>query len=718
MLAEILLPVKLGKESGSLTYRLPKKLANKVRVGNAVRVPLRNQIKTGLVRELHERELKFEPKDVLSIKEGNEILAPWQLELAEWMADYYFAPLYKVLKMMLPKKLWKPNSGIPHEKAFVRTTMEAPKKLGSKQQAVLALFTEGQQLSRKKLGEFSLATLRSLEKKGLIKETTGEIKGINLKTKNNNDKKTLSKEQQTVFDGVLNSDKRVSLLHGVTGSGKTEVYFQLVQEMIKQGKQVILMVPEISLTPQFIEYFAHEFKEKIAILHSRLSLGEREREWWRIHEGDAQVVIGSRSAIFAPVKNLGLIIIDEEHEWSYKQDQTPYYHARKVALKISALTDARVVLGSATPDIETRYAAENKKINLFTLNERILPGSSMPEVEVIDMREELHKKNFSIFSDRLYIKLQETLAKKEQAILFLNRRGHSSSILCRDCGYTAECKSCDVSLTHHKSRAGNEWLTCHHCSANQSLPNACPECGGVAIKSIGIGTQQVEDELRKRFPTMRIARADKDTTGQKDSFEKLYKALKNHEIDVLVGTQMIGKGLDLPNVTLVGVVLADIGLHIPDFRAAERNFQLMMQVAGRAGRADKKGSAIIQTYNPEHPSLECASTHNYLPFFKTEISSRRALNYPPFTRTIKLTFKSFDQKTCSSEANAIADALKKHSPSYNVDCAPALIYKRHNKYRYHVYLQGPNPHQTLKSFLNTHSLKEGWAIDTDPVVMN
>jgi len=596
--------------------------------------------------------------------------------------------------------------------------MEAPKKLGVKQQEVLEMFKDKQPLSRKKLEAFSLATLRSLEKRGLLKETIGEIAGIALDSTKNCKPKQLTPEQQKIYDGILESDKKVSLIHGITGSGKTEIYFQLAQKMVKSGKQVILMVPEISLTPQFIEYFAHEFKEKIAILHSRLSLGEREREWWRIHEGTAQVIIGSRSAIFAPTKNLGLIILDEEHEWSYKQDQTPHYHARKVALKISSLTGARVVLGSATPDIETRFAAENKKINLFKLDHRILPGSSLPEVEVIDMREELHKKNFSIFSDSLYIKLQEIFARKEQAILFLNRRGHASSLLCRDCGYTAQCSQCDVSVTHHRTKTGYEWLTCHHCGEKQNIPNICPNCNGAAIKSIGIGTQQVETELQKRFPTMRIARADKDTTTQKDSFEKLYKALKNHEIDVLVGTQMIGKGLDLANVTLVGVVLADIGLHIPDFRAAERNFQLIMQVAGRAGRAQKKGHVIIQTYNPDHPSLECASTHDYLPFFKTEISSRRALNYPPFTRTIKLTFKSSDQKSCSQEAQAITTALKKHTSTHVINCAPALIYKKHNKFRYHVYLQGPNPHSTLKSYIQKHPLKKGWSIDVDPVVMN
>lgn len=718
MLAEILLPVKIANTNKSLTYEVPKNLSNKVKIGNAVRVPLRNQIKTGLICELHQRKPDFKAKEIISIKDGQEILLPWQLELLKWISDYYFSPLYKVLKMMLPKNLWKISSGIPHETAFKRTSLNVPTKLGSNQQKILALFEPEQTILRKNLNEFSLISLRNLVKKGLLEETIGKISGIKMTTEDSRPLKTLNKEQKKAFEGILKSDKKVSLIHGITGSGKTEIYFQLAQHMIKKEKQVILMVPEISLTPQFIDYFAHEFKDKIAILHSRLSLGEREREWWRIHEGTAQVIIGSRSAIFAPVKNLGLIIIDEEHEWSYKQDQNPYYHARKVALKISNLTGARVVLGSATPDIETRYAAENNKINLFNLNDRILPGSELPRVDVVDMREELHKGNFSIFSDALYLKLQETFAKKEQAILFLNRRGHASSILCRDCGYTAACKHCDVSLTHHKSRAGQEWLQCHHCGTNEKMPTECPVCGGVSIKSIGIGTQQVEEELQKRFPTMRIARADKDTTGQKDSFDKLYKALKNHEIDVLVGTQMIGKGLDLPEVTLVGVVLADVGLHIPDFRASERNFQIMTQVAGRAGRADKKGFVIIQTYNPEHPSLACAAGHHYSEFFQTELLARRALSYPPFSRTIKLTFKSSDQKICSTEAQSLASLLKPLAKNHTVDSAPALIYKKHNRFHYHVYIQGPNPHSILKSFLQTHPLKEDWAIDVDPVVIN
>lgn len=718
MLAEILLPIKIGKTNESLTYKVPENLQKTIRVGNAVRVPLRNQIKTGLIRELHQRELNFKPKEIISIKDGDEILSPWKLELTEWIADYYFSPLYKVLKMMLPKNLWKVSSGIPHQTAFKRTSLSAPTKLGSTQQKILSLFEHKTAILRKDLNEFPLSTLLNLVKKGFLKETIGKISEIKRGNEETRSPKILTKEQKIIFDGILSSEKKVSLIHGITGSGKTEIYFQLTQHMVQKGEQVILMVPEISLTPQFIDYFAHKFKDKIALLHSRLSLGEREREWWRIHEGSAQVIIGSRSAIFAPTKNLGLIIIDEEHEWSYKQDQTPYYHARKVALKISNLTGARVILGSATPDIETRYAAENKKINLFNLNDRILPGSSLPEVKVVDMREELHKGNFSIFSDALYLKLQETFAKKEQAILFLNRRGHSSSILCRDCGYTAQCKNCDVSLTHHKSRAGQEWLQCHHCGAHQNIPLECPTCGGVAIKSIGIGTQQVEEELQKRFPLMRIARADKDTTRKKDSFDILYKALKNHEIDVLVGTQMIGKGLDLPNVTLVGVILADIGLHIPDFRASERNFQIMTQVAGRAGRSNKKGTVIIQTYNPEHPSLECAAGHHYLQFFETELAARRALSYPPFSRTIKLTFKHHDQKICSNEALSLAATLKPRAKNHTVDSAPALIYKKHNRFHYHVYLQGSNPNTILKSFLQTHPLKEGWSIDVDPVVIN
>lgn len=717
MYAEILLPLKMDGPGKSLTYRIPDDMKKEMEVGKAVRVPVRGKKYTGIASEMHEKEIKFEAKDILSIKEGGRLLEPWQIELAEWISDHYFAPLYKGLKLMLPKKLWQKESKIPYELTFERTSTPTPEKLGAKQHELIKIFDQEKRVQRKAIPKFSLSTIRSLEKRELIKEVTGKITALNLENSEKFTPKKLTPDQQKAFDTIQKTKKPGSLLHGITGSGKTEVYLQLAQKMVKDGKQIIIMVPEIALTPQLIDYFTGSFGEKLAILHSRLSEGEREREWWRIQTGAARVVIGSRSAIFAPTKDLGLIVIDEEHEWSYKQDKSPYYHARDVAFKIADLTGAKVLLGSATPDVETMYRAKKGELEHLTLGERITEGSALPEVHIADMREELHKKNFSIFSEKLSEKLEQTFAAKEQAILFLNRRGHSSCIICRDCGEVCQCEQCDVSLTYHRFKNGYERLVCHHCGLTAPMPTECGHCKGYAIKFVGLGTQQVETELQKRFPTMRILRADKDTTGKKDSFKKMYQALKNHEVDVLIGTQMVSKGLDLPNVTLVGVVLADVGLHIPDFRSSERGFQLLTQVAGRAGRAEKPGNVIIQTYNPDHESIQCAARHDYKTFYDFEIASRNQLKNPPFNRTIKLTFKDADHKKCSTEARRLEELLKPMSKHHNVHAAPALIARKHNKFRWHVYLQGPNPHELLKKALQENPLPIGWAIDVDPVVM-
>ena len=377
-----------------------------------------------------------------------------------------------------------------------------------------------------------------------------------------------------------------------------------------------------------------------------------------------------------------------------------------------------MILGSATPDVETFHKAESKEITKFTLNTRISANQKLPDVYIADMREELQKGNFSIFSEALYNALATTLEAREQTILFLNRRGHASSVICRDCGTTCQCPHCDVSLTHHRFKNGFEQLVCHHCGSNKPMPETCSECGSVSIKSVGIGTQRVEEELKKRFPTARILRADRDTTSRKGSFRDMYNAIKNNEADILIGTQMISKGLDLPNVTLVGVILADVGLHIPDFRAAERGFQLMTQVAGRSGRANKAGQVIIQTYNPEHISIKTASEHNYNDFFTQEIKSRKSLKYPPFNRIIKMKFRHSEQKKCTKEIERVKELLSTLVTDHDIQSAPALIPRKHNKYHWNIFIQGPNPSSILQKLLQKNQLPDGWSIDVDPVVMS
>ncbi|WP_422660490.1 primosomal protein N' [Paenibacillus sp. EC2-1] len=452
----------------------------------------------------------------------------------------------------------------------------------------------------------------------------------------------LTQEQQHVYGRIVHKldqfQHGVFLLHGVTGSGKTEIYLQTIQRCLEQDRQSIVLVPEISLTPQMVERFKGRFGDLVAVMHSRLSAGERYDEWRKIHEGRASVVVGARSAVFAPFDRLGLIIMDEEHETSYKQEETPKYHARDVAVRRASETGAVVILGSATPSLESYHAArshsqEGFEPELLEMPTRAL-GNRLPEVEIVDMREELKDGNRSMFSRPLHEAIAARLERGEQTVLLLNRRGHSTFVMCRSCGYVAGCPECDISLTYHQ-KSNN--LRCHYCGYAEKSPEVCPECGSEHIRFFGTGTQRVEEELAKLFPGIRVIRMDVDTTTEKGSHEKLLKLFRDKKADVLLGTQMVAKGLDFPDVTLVGVITADSALNLPDFRAAEKTFQLLTQVAGRAGRHQLPGEVVIQSYTPEHYSIIHASGHDYLTFVKDELKHRKALHYPPYCRLILVT---------------------------------------------------------------------------------
>lgn len=454
---------------------------------------------------------------------------------------------------------------------------------------------------------------------------------------------TLTDEQQQVYNSIINRinkrEKGEYLIHGITGSGKTEVYLQCIQRVIEQDRQAIMLVPEIALTPQMVERFKGRFGDRVAVMHSRLSSGERYDEWRKIREGKSQVAIGARSAIFAPFSNLGLIIMDEEHETSYKQEESPKYHARDVAIHRAHQHNAVVILGSATPSLESYYAARSQANDefmptLLEIHGRAL-GSELPAVEIIDMREELKEGNRSMFSRPLHQAIEDRLEKKQQTVLLLNRRGHSTFVMCRTCGYVAECPNCDISLTYHQR---SNSLRCHYCGHAEPAPQICPECGSEHIRYFGTGTQRVEEELAKLFPGIRVVRMDVDTTTQKGSHEKLLNQFRDKKADLLLGTQMVAKGLDFPDVTLVGVIAADSALHLPDFRAAEKTFQLLTQVAGRAGRHHLPGEVIVQTYNPEHYSVIHASHHDYHSFVREELKHRQTLGYPPYCRLALITF--------------------------------------------------------------------------------
>ncbi|MFC2058781.1 primosomal protein N' [Chloroflexota bacterium] len=515
----------------------------------------------------------------------------------------------------------------------------------------------------------------------------------------------------------LDNRSPVFLLHGVTGSGKTEIYLRAVSQCILKGRRAIVLVPEIALTPQTISRFAARFPGRVAVLHSRLSLGEQFDEWQRIREGDFDVVIGSRGAIFAPQPDLGLIVIDEEHEWTYKQhEQSPRYHARDVAIKLAELTGSVVILGSATPDVISYYRAQRGEYRLLQLPERIAMGGSseLPKVEVVDLRRELKEGNRSIFSRSLSRSIDEALDAREQVILFLNRRGSASFVQCRDCGFVLRCRRCDVSLTYH---ANENNLICHYCNNRSDIPDICPNCFSKRIKFLGIGTQKVEQEVIKAFPRARVLRWDRDVTRGKNSHEQILKRFVSHEADILIGTQMIAKGLDLPLVTLVGVINADLGLYLPDFRSSERTFQILAQVAGRAGRGSLEGKAIVQSYMPQHYAVVAAAKQDYPAFYRQEIAFRREHGGPPFSRLARLIYTHTSAAACQRETERVYHFLEEEIDRlglpgfFLLGFSPSFTPRIRGRFRWQIIIRSHDPLPLLSQI----TLPQGWIVDIDPV---
>ena len=501
----------------------------------------------------------------------------------------------------------------------------------------------------------SLSTLRSLEKKGLISFKRKKIvrNPLSLEPIAKTQPLPLNPEQDKALSAIIQSvesgKNTTFLLHGVTGSGKTEVYLQAIAKVLAKDQSAILLVPEISLTPQTVSRFVSRFGDLVAVLHSRLSDGERYDQWQRIRNGETTIVIGARSAIFAPLENLGLIVIDEEHENSYKQDTSPRYHARTVAIKRAEIERCVVVLGSATPALESYQRTENQTYQLLTMQNRVRE-ISLPNVTIVDMREELKSGNRTIFSRPLQTGITDRLTKQQQVILFLNRRGHSSYVFCRECGYIERCHNCDISLTFHLNR---QQLICHHCAEERTTVDLCPDCGSMYIRYFGLGTEKVEQQIKKKFPRAQVQRMDADSTSNKDGHQKILQTFQEQKIDILIGTQMIAKGLDFPNVTLVGVISADTSLNLPDFRSSERTFNLLTQVAGRSGRSQLGGEVIIQTYLPEHQSIKAAQQHDYIQFYQQEIEQRRHLKYPPFGYAASILLRGIEEKTVIENANLL-----------------------------------------------------------------
>lgn len=538
--------------------------------------------------------------------------------------------------------------------------------------------------------------LKALEDKGFIKVIEVEkmrnpYKNINILSSNAH---KLTPEQNQAMEEIMPyMDEQINksfLLHGITGSGKTEIYLQLIERLNHQGRAAILLVPEISLTTQMIERFRSRFGDKIAVLHSKLSLGERFDEWKRIYRGEVQIAIGARSAIFAPFQNLGMIIVDEEHEHSYKSDYSPKYHAVEVAAHRCRNSNGLLILGSATPSLESYSRAQEGEYKLIQMLKRY-NFNPLPAVDIIDMREELQKGNKNIFSECLYQEMKEALRKKEQIILFLNRRGYATFISCRSCGYVVKCPQCEIALTYHKSEHN---MTCHYCGTSEIPPVICPKCSSKYIKYFGIGTEKIEKITREYFPEAVVSRLDLDTTSRKGSMDKILKDYQQGRIDILIGTQMIAKGLDFPNVTLVGIIAADTSLNLPDFRASEKTFQLITQVSGRAGRGDKLGKVVVQTYDPKHFAVTTATNNDYDGFYRQEIGLRKAFYYPPFSRLINIIFSGDDEKEVINGAQKYTEILKLHFQKEGLDFtqsmygpSPAHLSKVRKNYRWQLIIK-------------------------------
>ncbi len=687
MIARVTLEIALRKD---FDYAIPPELAGRIEVGSRVKVPFGPRQVLGVVTALIEESTHTNLRPIAKLIGQQSAVTPKVLQLARWIGEYYCCPIEIALKSVLPDSVRKEESGW-RERLFVRVvprTGELP-KLTKRQADVWNVIEEWRELPLQELLRLTgttAETARKLEDKGLVTISpqvserdpyaNEHILPSQPILMNPEQAAALAKVVAAMNAGSERVGKRESettdraaplprtfLLHGVTGSGKTEIYLQAIAHALEQGKGAIVLVPEISLTPQTVERFKARFSSGklqtlVAVLHSHLSAGERHDEWHKIRQGRARIVIGARSAIFAPVDPLGLIIVDEEHEHSYKQEESPRYHARDVAVVRGQMEGAVVVLGSATPSMESFYNAKRGKYTLLEMKLRV-DDQKMPIVRVVDMRQENRKnKGAQIFSQQLKEAITQRLEKKEQVILFLNRRGWSTSLQCPTCGYVAECPNCSVSLTYHRAA---QKLLCHICSHETPAPRVCPEakCGNAAIRYSGLGTERVEDTLTKLFPQASIKRMDSDVLKRKDDFRRILGDFRTGKIDILVGTQMIAKGLHFPNVTLVGIIYADLSLHIPDFRAGERTFQLITQVAGRAGRGDVEGEVFVQAFTPFHPAIQYARRHDFIGFYDQEIAFRDQLKYPPAGRIALLMLKGRNEEKVKFSAEHVRAELEK-----------------------------------------------------------
>ena len=717
MVANVLVELSNRNIDKTFTYNIPNELENLIKVGIRVLVPFGKQTLEGFVLSISENtNSEIELKDIIKPIDDEVILNEELLELGKFIKRKTLSTLISAYQVMLPKALkadkkTKINKSYESNIIIKDEKLLKDYKLTDKQKIIIDEIRNGKN-DKKHLKDLATSSLTTLLNKGILEEVLSEKYRLSIENKKEYKKVELNDEQKNAVNTVLSDlDKsNTYLLYGVTGSGKTEVYMEIIDAMLLQGKTAIVLVPEISLTPQMVERFSSRFKENIAILHSRLNDGEKYDEYRKIARGEVKIVIGARSAIFAPLKNIGVIIVDEEHTTSYKQESTPKYNAIDIAVERAKYHNAQVVLGSATPTLESFAKVIKGIYKLIELKKRA-NNKALPTVTLVDMNKEKNRNNH--FSKTLIQEIQNTLDRKEQVILFLNRRGYSSFVTCSNWRYVRKCPNCDITLTYHKT---SDMERCHYCGYATKRKEVCPECHEKAIEQLGYGTEKIEEELKSLF-NARVIRMDLDTTGTKGAHEKIISAFRNQEYDILLGTQMIAKGLDFANVTLVGVINADTSLMITMFWSSVYTFDLLSQVSGRSGRGEKKGTVIIQTFNQDHYAIKLAKTHDYMAFFREEMKIRKTLQYPPYCFLVSIKVISKDYNLAQTESNLIAKRLRENLLNSTV-LGPSIgsTFKINNTYRFGIiikYKKEDNLYPFLEKMLDYYKINDKIRLDID-----
>ena len=719
MYVKVLIETRVKSNDMTFTYHVPSNVEDNLLIGKRVLVPFSNRMVEGFVLGYDAKTDDYEIKDIIKIIDDEPVLNDELINLGIYMSKKYLCPLINCYQSMLPKalKAGSKNGGGVKKLLYVKlndNVINADVKV-KRQLEIIDFLKDNKEVLKSSIR--SKSSLSKLIEKGIVLEY---YKETYRKVETELDRKEilLTKEQKLVSKTIKSylNKQLVTLLYGVTGSGKTEVYIDVVKEVVKSGKSAIILVPEISLTPQITARFKGVFKDEIAILHSSLSDGERYDEYRKIIRKEVSVVIGARSAIFAPLNNIGIIIIDEEHSESYKQENNPRYSTLDIAVERSKTHECPVILGSATPKIESYARAKKGYYQLLELPSRV-NNKPLPKVSIVDMKKEIRKGN-AIFSDELRNKINDRLIKKEQVMLLLNRRGYANYLTCNNCGFVFKCPNCDITLTYHKTSG---MMRCHYCGYASKKLEVCPACKEKSIKQMGVGTEKLEEKIKEEFPLAKVLRMDADATSKKGSHNKIINSFNTGEYNVLVGTQMISKGLNFPCVTLVGVINADVSLNIPNFRSSEQTFSLLDQVIGRSGRADKEGEAVIQTFNPDHYSIICASNHDYKSFFNHEMYVRKKLNYPPFCFITLIKISSKDFNYGIGEAKKISNYLRQNLKNTSV-LGPSIasVLKVNNNYNFSVILKYKKE-EKLYYFLNQIiKIYEGNAkikvsLDFDPI---